>query len=234
MKLDPVHAEGRVAHAGVDVREARRAMILVHGRGATPESILGLADELPGDLGFAFVAPGASESGAHPRSWYPNSFLAPLATNEPGLSSALAKIEATVEELGARGIGPEDIILLGFSQGACLAAEFAARRARRWGGVAVLTGGLIGDADAPRDYAGTLDGTPVFLGCSDRDAHVPVWRVDETEEVLRRMGAQVEKRIYPGLPHTVNRDELDWVESTMRQLALQRQHEAVQSGIHSG
>ncbi len=234
MKLELIHAEGKVAHSGIDVREAERAMILVHGRGATPESILALADELPGDLGFAFVAPGASESSAHPRSWYPNSFLAPIEANEPGLSSGLAKIEETVMELGEHGIGPENTVLLGFSQGACLTAEFAARRARRWGGVVALTGGLVGDGDAPRDYAGAFHGTPVFLGCSDRDPHVPVSRVDETEEVLRRMGARVEKRIYPGLPHTVIRDELDWVEDTMRRLACQQQHESTHAGIHSG
>jgi predicted esterase len=209
-------------------------MILVHGRGATPESILDLADELPGDLGFAFVAPGASESTAHPRSWYPNSFLAPLDTNEPGLSSALAKIEGTVMELGEHGISPEDIVLLGFSQGACLTTEFAARHARRWGGVVALTGGLVGDRVALRDDAGDFHGTPVFLGCSDQDPHVPLWRVEETEELLRRMGAQVEKRIYPGMPHTVIRDELDWVESTMRQLATQHRHESTEVGIHSG
>ena len=209
-------------------------MILVHGRGATPESIFALADDLPGDLGFAFVAPGASESTAHPRSWYPNSFLAPIETNEPGLSSGLAKIEGVVAELGEQGIEPENIILLGFSQGACLTAEFAARRARRWGGVVALTGGLIGDAVAARDYAGAFDGTPVFLGCSDRDPHVPRWRVDETEEILRRMGAQVEKRIYPGMPHTVVRDELDWVESTMRRLANTHHSQSAAVESHSG
>lgn len=209
-------------------------MILVHGRGATPESILTLADELPNDLGFAFVAPGASESTAHPRSWYPNSFLAPINSNEPGLSSGLAKIAAAVSKLGENGIGPENIVLLGFSQGACLASEFAARHARRWGGVAALTGGLVGDRDTPRDYAGTFHGTPVFLGCSDRDPHVPVWRVDESEEVLKRMGANVEKRIYPGMAHTVVRDELDWVEETMRRLANQQLRESREVGIHSG
>jgi predicted esterase len=217
--FDDIHADWRIAAAGVAPRAAERAMILIHGRGATPKSILALADELADDLGFSFVAPGASESSAHPRSWYPNSFLAPLVANEPGLSSGLARIEQTVAGLAAHDIAPEDIILLGFSQGACLAAEFAARRARRWGGVAALTGGLIGDADAPRDYPGSLDGTPVLLGCSDRDPHVPLWRVDETEEILSRMGAAVEKRIYPGLPHTIIRDELDWVEAAMRRLA---------------
>ena len=231
---DHIHADGRVAHAGVHPGFAARAVILVHGRGATPESILALADELPGDLGFAFVAPGASESSAHPRSWYPDSFLAPIGSNEPGLSSGLAKIGAAVEELGGHGIAPENISLLGFSQGACLATEFAARHARRWGAVAALTGGLVGDRDAPRDYAGTFHGTPVFLGCSDRDPHVPLWRVEETGEVLRRMGARVEQRIYPGMAHTVIRDELDWVEGTMRRLAGGRRHEMTEAGARSG
>jgi predicted esterase len=232
--FESIHADGRVVRAGVAMDVAERAMILVHGRGATPESIVALTDELPSDLGFAFVAPGASESGAHPRSWYPNSFLAPIGANEPGLSSGLARIEEAVVEMGEHGFGPENIILLGFSQGACLTVEFAARRAARWGGVVALTGGLVGDADAPRDHAGGFHGTPVFLGCSDRDPHVPLWRVDETEEVLRRMGAEVEKRIYPGMPHTVSRDELDWVESAMRRLAHQGQDESLQVGIHSG
>jgi predicted esterase len=217
--FDHIHSDGRIARSGVALREAERAMVLIHGRGATPESILSLADDLPVDLGFAFVAPGASESTAHPRSWYPQSFLAPVEANEPGLSSALAKIEDSVLELEARGIARQDIMLLGFSQGACLAVEYAARRPQRWGGVVALTGGLIGDAVAPQGNAGTFEGTPVFLGCSDRDPHVPLWRVDETEEELRRMGAEVEKRIYPGLPHTVIRDELDWVEAAMRRSA---------------
>jgi predicted esterase len=232
--LDFIHADGRVARAGVALANAERAMILVHGRGATPESILTLADELPSDLGFAFMAPGASESTVHPRSWYPNSFLAPIDANEPGLLSGLVKIEEATVELGEHGIAPEDIVLLGFSQGACLTTEFAARHARRWGGVVALTGGLVGDRDAPRDYDGDFHGTPVFLGCSDRDPHVPLWRVDETAEVLHRMGAEVEKRIYPGMPHTVIRDELDWVACTMRRLANQQLHESTELGIHSG
>ena len=233
-EVDSLHADGRVVSLGVAPQNAERAMILVHGRGATPESILSLVDELPSDLGFAFVAPGASESTAHPGSWYPKSFLAPIEANEPGLSSGLAKIEEAVLELGMHGIAPENILLVGFSQGACLTAEFAARRAQRWGGMAALTGGLVGDRDEPRDYAGGFHGTPVFLGCSDRDPHVPLWRVDETEDVLRRMGAQVEKRVYPGMPHTVIRDELDWIESTMRQLASQHHSESTEVATQSG
>jgi predicted esterase len=232
--FEAIHEDGRVARAGAALAEAERAMILVHGRGATPESILALVNELPGDLGFAFVAPGASESGPHPRSWYPGSFLAPLQANEPGLSSGLAKIEDAVAELGKHGVEPEDIVLLGFSQGACLAIEFAVRHARLWGGVAALTGGLVGDNDAPRNYAGAFHGTPVFLGCSDCDPHVPLWRVEDTEEVLRRMNAQVEKRIYPGMPHTVIRDELDWVEDTMRRLASRSHGELKEVGSNAG
>jgi predicted esterase len=232
--FDHIHADGGIARAGVAPRDAERAMILVHGRGATPESILTLADELPDDLGFTLAAPGASTSTPHPRSWYPTSFLAPIAANEPGLSSGLVRIEAVVEELAEHGIGSENIVLLGFSQGACLVTEFVARSARRWGGVAALTGGLIGDENAPRDYVGAFHGTPVFLGCSDRDPHVPLWRVEETAEVLRRMGAQVEKRIYPGLPHTIIRDELDWVEETMRGLAAQTESGAAATRNRSG
>lgn len=214
-----VHADGRIARAGADPVAAGRAVILVHGRGATPESILTLADDLPGDLGFAFVAPGASETSPHPRSWYPLSFLAPVERNEPALSASLARIGTVVADLEADGISPENIILLGFSQGACLCAEFAARNARRWGGIAILTGGLVGDESATREYAGDLAGTPSFLGTSDRDPHVPLWRVEETAEVLRQLGAAVEMRVYPGLPHTIVRDEVDWVATTMRALA---------------
>jgi predicted esterase len=232
--FDHIHADGRFAGSGVAPQDAERAMILVHGRGATPESILTLADQLPNDLGFAFVAPGASESTAHPRSWYPHSFLAPIVSNEPGLSSALAKIAEAVSELGEHAIEPQNIVLLGFSQGACLVTEFAARHARRWGGVVALTGGLIGDRDEHHDYGGSLLGTPLLLGCSDRDPHVPLWRVDESEEVFRRMGANVEKRIYPGMAHTVVRDELDWVEQTMRRLANQQLRESSEVGIHLG
>ena len=229
-----IHDDGRTVRAGVALDVADRAMVLVHGRGATPESILSVADELPGDLGFAFVAPGASVSTAHPLSWYPDSFLAPIEANEPGLSSGFAKLDESIAELADHGIEPENIILLGFSQGACLVTEFAARRARRWGGVAALTGGLIGDRDAPRDYAGDFDGTPFLLGCSDRDPHVPLWRIDETEDLLRKMGAQVDKRIYLGLPHIVVRDELDWVESTMQRLASRNHSTPAELRAHSG
>jgi predicted esterase len=227
---DNIHADGGIVRAGVAPHEAARAMVLVHGRGATPDSILGLADELPNDLGFTFVAPGASASTTHPRSWYPHSFLAPVDANEPGLSSGLAKIESVVLELEAHGIATQDTILLGFSQGACLAVEYAARHAQRWGGVVALTGGLVGKRGALPDHTGFFDGTPVFLGCSDRDPHVPLWRVDETEEALRGMGAEVEKQVYPGMSHTIIRDELDRVAAMMQRLARTRQRDPKMGG----
>ena len=177
-------------------------MLLVHGRGATAEDILSFAGELA-QPGFAYLAPQAPGY-----TWYPNSFLAPLASNEPHLSNALATLDALVERILAAGIPVERVLLLGFSQGACLMLEYAARHARRYGGLIGFSGGLIGPDGTPREYAGNFDGTPIFLGCSDIDPHVPKARVDLTAEVLRRMGAAVTERIYPGMGHTVNRDEL--------------------------
>jgi predicted esterase len=197
-----------VVRAGRPLREAEAAVVMVHGRGATAESILTLAEEFgqpePADL--AYIAPQAPG-----QTWYPQSFLAPIERNEPYLSSALRTLEEVLAELAAAGIPPERTVLLGFSQGACLSLEFAARHAQRFAGVVALTGGLIGPPGTPRDYAGDFDGTPVFLGCSDRDPHVPAERVHESAEVFRRMGARVTERIYPGLGHTVNQDELSWV-----------------------
>ena len=185
-------------------------MVMVHGRGATAESILELASEFT-EEGLAFVAPQALG-----QTWYPNSFLAPLATNEPWLSSALEMLGELCRTLESGGPTLERTILLGFSQGACLALEFAARNARRYGGVAALTGGLIGPDGTPRDYQGSFLGTPVFLGSSDRDPHVPLWRVEESAQVLSRMGAHVTTRIYPGMGHTVNRDEVEAVRDMVR------------------
>lgn len=191
-----------VRHAGAPVGSARCAAILLHGRGGSADDILGLARELPvSDI--AFLAPQA-EGG----SWYPHSFLFPIEQNEPRLGSALRVVEELVNDLSKKGVPHDRVFVMGFSQGACLALEFAARHATRYAGIAALSGGLIGPPGTPRDYAGSLDGTPVFIGCSDVDAHIPVERVHESAVVLERMGAVVDKRIYPGMPHTINRDEL--------------------------
>ena len=198
--------------AGESLEKAQAAMIMVHGRGASAEDILGLSVDLK-QPGFVYLAPQAAGY-----SWYPNSFLAPIASNEPGLSSGLAIIASVLEQLAGAGIPAERTILLGFSQGACLSLEFVARNARRYGGVAGLSGGLIGPDDTPRNYAGSLAGTPVFLGCSDVDFHIPKERVLQSAEVLQRIGGDVTTQLYPRMGHTVNRDELRFVQGMMQKL----------------
>ncbi len=209
------HQDQLVLSAGVPLAEAAGAMIVVHGRGGSAEGILSLRNELS-HHGFAFLAPQAAG-----HSWYPFSFLAPIEDNEPGLSSGLAVIGELLEHVAAAGLPPERTMLLGFSQGACLALEYVARNARRLGGVVGLSGGLIGPPGTPRDYEGSLAGTPVFLGCSDRDPHVPEERVRESADVFRRLNGQVTDRIYPGLGHTVNRDEIEFVNGMMAAVASQ-------------
>ena len=189
-------------HAGTPIEQASAAVVLVHGRGATAQSMLPLAAELEAP-GVAFLAPQAPGS-----TWYPYPFLAPIEQNEPQLSNALAVLDGLVEQIQAGGIPADKIVLLGFSQGACLALEYAARNAQRYGGLVGLSGGLIGPPGTPRTYPGSLGGTPVFLGCSDVDPHIPAARVRETEAVLARLGGQVIMRLYPGMGHTVNADEL--------------------------
>ena len=201
-KSDP-HTNQPVFTAGPSPEKAEATIMLVHGRGASAESILSLYDEL--DAGdFAALAPQAAE-----QTWYPHSFLAPLDANQPYLDSALGRLDSLVADLLERGISNERIVLLGFSQGACLTLEFVARHPRRYGAVIGLTGGLVGPPGTPRNYQGTLSGTPVFLGSGDPDPHVPFERVKETEVTLLRMGAAVELRRYPGMPHTINDDEID-------------------------
>ena len=194
---DP-HAGQPVLTAGPPPEEAAATLLLVHGRGGTADRMLGWH----ADLGLPAVAALAPQAAG--RSWYPRSFLEPLEANQPFLDSALRRLEALVAGLLARGIQSDRIALLGFSQGACLTLEFTARHPRRYGAVMGLTGGLIGPPGTPRNYTGSLAGTPVFLGTSDPDPHVPFERVQETGAVLRRMGAVVELRRYPGMPHTVN------------------------------
>ncbi len=210
---DP-HLEQPVLTTGAEVKEAHAAMLALHGRGARAEDILFVAGQLNLPE-LAYFAPQAAGN-----EWYPNRFMAPLASNEPWLSSALAFLERALAQIVAAGIPPERIILLGFSQGACLALEFAARHARRYGGLVGLSGALIGPDDTPRSYAGSLAGTPVFLGCSDVDPHVPKERVLQAADVLRGLGGEVTERLYPNMDHTVNQDEINSVRR-MAQVLMQ-------------
>jgi predicted esterase len=206
---DP-HAGQRLLLQGASLTTATAAVILLHGRGGAPEDMLSLADEwnVPA---VAYLAPAAAD-----RTWYPRSFLAPIEQNEPALSSALGVLQHLIESLSRQGIGRERIIIAGFSQGACLGLEYVARHARRYGGVVGLSGGLIGPQGAPREDHGSLERTPLFLGCSDVDPHIPVERVRESAEVFRGLGGLVDERIYPGMGHTINADEMHAIKSLLQ------------------
>jgi predicted esterase len=208
---DP-HEGQPIYRAGEPLESARAVMIMLHGRGASPQDILSLARELPQE-GFCFLAPQAVNA-----TWYPYRFMEPMEKNEPYLSSALKLVDSLVKRVLGANVRKEKLMLLGFSQGACLATEYAARHAAKYGGIVGLSGGLIGPDGTPRDYEGNFEHTPVFLGCSDVDFHIPKERVMETAEVLRRMGADVEMRLYPNMDHTVNRDELNYAGEMMRAL----------------
>ncbi len=199
----PILPQQIIAQAGKPLAEAKAAMILIHGRGANAQTILGLHTVLP-HPDMIYLAPEAEDG-----SWYPYSFLTPMEKNEPYLSEALQMIADLIAHVEAAGIPSDKIILGGFSQGACLASEFVARHARRYGGLLVFSGGVIGPFGTPREYPGSLDGTPVFLGCSDVDAHIPLARVHETTEVFTRLGGRVTEKIYPGMGHTVIKNEVD-------------------------
>jgi predicted esterase len=205
--LLPPHAGQPIQYIGAPLETAEAAFVLIHGRGSSASNILGLAHEFP-DPRFIYVAPQAANY-----TWYPNRFLAPIESNEPYLSSALATVDGVVQTLVAGGIAQAKIYLLGFSQGACLAQEYAVRHAGRYGGVIGLSGGLIGPPGTEWNFDGDMAGTPIFLGCSDVDAHIPIERVEESAAVFERMGAAVTKRIYPGMGHTINEDEIAFVRS---------------------
>lgn len=208
-KLIGPHGNQRVLATGVALDEAQAAMILIHGRGASAESILGLSTELPHPK-FAYLAPQAANN-----TWYPQGFMSRIEVNEPGISSGMALIESIIERVVEAGIAHERIMLGGFSQGACLSSEFVARHARRYGGVFAFSGGLIGPDGTLRDYEGSLDGTPVFFGCSDIDFHIPEERVHHSAGVLETLGGDVTTRIYPNMDHTVNQDEIAFVREMM-------------------
>jgi phospholipase/carboxylesterase len=212
---EDVHGKQPVLRAGAAVEKAVGAIVLVHGRGGSAGDVLSLYDKLDAPL-FAAFAPQAAG-----HSWYPHSFLAPLESNQPCLNSALNRLERLVAEIISDGMSGERIILLGFSQGACLTVEYAARHPRRYGAIIGLTGGLIGPPGVVRNYAGSLAKTPVFLGSGDPDPHVPFERVQETADVLRAMDASVDLRRYPGMPHSINEDEMEAARLLIRRVAAQ-------------
>ena len=189
-------------------------MIMVHGRNAAPANILDLVPRIDRP-GLAYLAPAAAG-----KAWYPYSFMAERERNEPGLSSGLSVLAHLVAQVEAAGIARDRIVLLGFSQGACLTAEFAVRHAARYGAVILYSGGLIGPDATVWEYAGGFDGAPVFLGCSDVDGHVPRTRVDASAAVFARMGADVTERIYPGMGHLVNDDEIAFTRTLLRRLVV--------------
>lgn len=209
---DP-HRDQSILHRGQTLNSAKAAVILVHGRGASAEDILSLAEELSFPE-FAYLAPDAAG-----RSWYPNSFLAPIEQNQPWLDSALSLLTKIVEDTIGGGIPRNKIVLMGFSQGACLSTEFVARNAARHGALIAFTGGLIGPLGTRFAYPGDLAGTPCFLGAGDPDAHVPWARVEESAAVLAKLGGEVTLRRYPGMPHTINDEEIEHARSILSGLA---------------
>ncbi len=199
-----LHGGQPVLQSGAPLDQASAAMILLHGRGASAADIMTIADEVRAP-GWSYLAPQAANG-----TWYPHPFASPIDANEPWLSSALGVVHGLVASVEA-ALPLERLVLLGFSQGACLTLEYAARNARRYGGVVGLTGGLIGPDTGPRDRPGALDGTPIFIGSSDVDPHIPAARVEHAAAVLAGLGGDVTARLYPGMGHTVNQDEIHFV-----------------------
>ena len=197
----------QIITVGVPVSQAKKALIMIHGRGASANSILSLTDHLSLSEDMAIIAPQANQ-----HSWYPHSFMAPVKSNEPALSSALQVIDEIVEDVTKQGIDRKDIYFLGFSQGACLTLEYAARHGQQYGGVMAFTGGLVGQELKLSNYSGDFAQTPIFIATGDPDPHVPVSRVEETVTQLTKMNADVLFKIYKGRPHTVTQEELDLAE----------------------
>ena len=206
------HNSSKILMEGVELDKAKAVMIMIHGRGATAESILDLSRYFMFE-GVSYIAPQANGS-----TWYPYSFLIPIEQNEPGLSSALQKLTDIVDHVIASGISEQNIMLLGFSQGASLSLEWTARNAKNIAAVFGLSGGLIGPPGTKREYRGSFKKTTVFLGCSDVDFHIPKARVIESADVFKRMDADVTMKLYPNLPHTVNDDEIAFINSFVKNL----------------
>lgn len=213
MTTASLHQANKPLLGGAPLKSAKSAIILAHGRGGDAPDMLGLGEAIADD-NAALIALQATNN-----TWYPERFMAPIAKNEPWLSSALLAIKLGIDMAVDAGITREHIMLIGFSQGACLTLEFTARNAARYGAVVALAGGLIGPDDTPRDYAGSLAETPVFLGCGDRDPHIPVSRVQQSAEILTKLGAKTDARIYGGLGHVIIDDEINAVRALVSGLA---------------
>ena len=209
----PPHGGRPIVTRGRPLGEARAAVIMVHGRNAAPANILDLVAALDHPE-VAYVAPAAADG-----TWYPLSFMAPIEQNEPGITSGIAMLHGLIDDVVAQGVPAARIVLLGFSQGACLAATAVQRRPARYGGVIVYSGGLIGPPGTVWPEHGMFDGTSVFLGCSDHDAHIPDERVRASAAVFERMGADVTLRIYEGMGHAVNDDEIAFTRDLLSALA---------------
>lgn len=207
------HQATPVLKGGTDASEADAAMILIHGRGATAQSILPLAHEFDTNLKLTLRAPQASGN-----TWYPNSFMAPSENNEPGISSGLQKIFDIVQELKSEEFSEDQIYLLGFSQGACLVSEFVARHPQKYAGLIALSGGLIGEGTSipTEEYSGDLSNTPIFMGCSDTDPHIPKERVNESAEVFAQLSANVNKKLYPNMGHLVSQAEIQEINQLLK------------------
>jgi len=208
-----IHAGQPVVTRGRPLAESHAVAVMMHGRGRTTDDILELAVRI-GDTAFSYLAPTAKDN-----TWYPYAFMEPIEKNEPCLSYALAIYDALIHELLDKGFSRQQIVLLGFSQGACLTAEYAVRHADRYGGIVLFTGGLIGPVGTRWPYAGSFQGTPIFLGTSDIDSFVPLERVRESAAIFRQMGAEVTERVYPGMDHIVNDDEIACARTIMQQVS---------------
>lgn len=208
---DP-HRSQPLATAGTPLDDASAAVVMVHGRGSTAESIIGMREEFP-HSGIAYLAPQAAGN-----TWYPNPFTAPVEENEPGRMSGLGVIADAIERANEANVLTERVVVLGFSQGACLASEFVARNPTRYGGMVALSGGLIGADIDPAEYDGDLAGTPAFFGCSDVDPHIPAERVRASAEVFEQLNADVTTRLYEGMGHGINRDEVVFVSGLLGDL----------------
>jgi phospholipase/carboxylesterase len=191
--------------AGLSLSEAKKAIIMIHGRGATGESILSLVPHL-NLTDYAILAPQAN-----PSSWYPFGFMTSDEGNKVALDNSLKLLSQVWDEIVATGIPAENVFVAGFSQGACLSLEFAARNAQKMGGVVAFTGGLIGEKLKPEIYSGDFQGTPIYIGSSDRDFHVPASRINESADLLRKMGANVSVELFDDPDHTIRTKEINWV-----------------------